>query len=116
MQRTSSPETGYEAVQIGYGGHTERGPRRYLRVFTAPGEDAPQAGLHPEPAGVPADGWSRGEPLTTPADAALAAEESGGNPAEVERALLAIAATRRALTKKSSGSGYRRTCGYGRRT
>ena len=94
-------DTSYEPVQMGHGGHTERGTRRYLRVFTAPGEHEPRAGLHPEPAGVPADGWSRGEPLTTPADAALAAEESGGDRETAERALLAIAATRRALTNEA---------------
>ena len=98
----------YTAVQTGYGasgadtqqeGEAAQPQALYLRVLTAKDGETPRAGLHPEPNGQPEDGWASGEPLTSAADAATALEHAGGDRARAERALLAIAMTRRALQR-----------------
>lgn len=95
---------GYTPVETGLGGARHSGrPLRgeqpeqqlYLRVLTAADGATPLAGLHPEPHGRPSDGWASGTPLTTAADAATALETARGDRAGAERALLAIALTRR---------------------
>ena len=93
----------YVEVEMGsgYPGKSARAEGKavlYLRVFTGPDDETPRAGLHAEPDGVPNDGWESGEPLTTAADAARVLENTGGDATAASRALLAIAATRRAFT------------------
>ena len=102
--QTRTP-TGYTPVETGLGGARHAGrplqseqpePQLYLRVPTAADGATPLAGLHPEPHGRPSDGWASGTALTTAADAATALEAARGDRAGAERALLAIALTRRA--------------------
>ena len=93
----------YDVAQIGtQGGEIPSAAhRRYLRVFTAPGETTPRAGLHAEPKLIPTDGWASGTALTTPADAAMALEKSKGDTTAVEQALLAIAITRESFGNRN---------------